>query len=169
MRDLLLSGENWFDVKWTPVASGFSPCVWWQDFLALWGTIISGRVKPYDHSFDCFTGFPSATTHHEYSTEVLATQPAILSSGLDLHSVYHPPSVLQLPGTAAEEDTTAATSHPESPHSTSSSHSDLSSPSFNRDSELEFAARLRGDIPDISQLLMRTEAVVCKTYVELCC
>jgi len=92
---------------------------------------------------------------------MFAPQPTILSSGLDLRSVYHPPSVLQLPGTAAEEDTVAATSHPESPHSTSSSHSDLSSPSFNRDSELEFAARLRGDIPDIGLLPMRTDAVVC--------
>jgi hypothetical protein len=36
----------------------------------------------------------------------------------------------------------------------------LSSPSFNRDSELEFAARLRGDIPDVSSLPLRTEATV---------
>ncbi|KAJ9588130.1 hypothetical protein L9F63_018488, partial [Diploptera punctata] len=67
-------------------------------------------------------------------------QPAVLSSGLDIHSVYHPPSVLQLPGATTEEDVVTAKSRPESPHSTSSSHSDLSSPSFNRDSELEFGA-----------------------------
>jgi hypothetical protein len=74
--------------------------------------------------------------------------------------VYHPPSVLQFPGAEAEEDTVAATSRPESPHSTSSSHSDLSSPSFNRDSELEFAARMRGDVPDVSSLPARTETMV---------
>ncbi|PNF35128.1 hypothetical protein B7P43_G09461 [Cryptotermes secundus] len=108
-------------------------------------------------SSDLSPSFPSGTSHPDHSAEMFAPQPAVLSSGLDLRSVYHPPSVLQLPGTSVEEDAVAATEHPESPHSTSSSHSDLSSPSFNRDSELEFAARLRGDIPDSSSLPLRTE------------
>ena len=51
---------------------------------------------------------------------------------VDPKNLYNPPSSLQYPG--AEEDSPA---RPESPTSTSSSHSDLSSPSFNRDSEFE--------------------------------
>lgn len=55
-----------------------------------------------------------------------------MSLSVDPRNVYNPPSSLQYPG--AEEDSPA---RPESPPSTSSSHSDLSSPSFNRDSEIE--------------------------------
>ncbi|XP_029171543.1 MAP kinase-activating death domain protein isoform X2 [Nylanderia fulva] len=61
-----------------------------------------------------------------------ATQPQQMSLSVDPKNVYNPPSSLQYPG--VEEDSPA---RPESPPSTSSSHSDLSSPSFNRDSELE--------------------------------
>jgi len=65
-------------------------------------------------------------------------------SGLDAKAIYHPPSSLQLPG--GREEVTLADPGGQggsSPHSTSSSRSDLSSPSFNRDSELEFASRLK--------------------------
>lgn len=56
-----------------------------------------------------------------------------LSSNLDPQSVYHPPSELQYP-----EGEVIVKSRPESPQSSSSStDSDLSSPSFNRDSEME--------------------------------
>ncbi|XP_011331586.1 MAP kinase-activating death domain protein isoform X12 [Ooceraea biroi] len=55
-----------------------------------------------------------------------------MSLSVDPKNVYNPPSSLQYPG--VEEDSPV---RPESPPSTSSSHSDLSSPSFNRDSELE--------------------------------
>ncbi|XP_043479698.1 MAP kinase-activating death domain protein isoform X7 [Leptopilina heterotoma] len=51
---------------------------------------------------------------------------------VDPKNLYNPPSSLQYPG--VDEDSPA---RPESPPSTSSSHSDLSSPSFNRDSEFE--------------------------------
>ncbi|KMQ93066.1 map kinase-activating death domain protein [Lasius niger] len=61
-----------------------------------------------------------------------ATQPQQMSLSVDPKNVYNPPSSLQYPG--VEEDSPV---RPESPPSTSSSHSDLSSPSFNRDSELE--------------------------------
>ena len=105
-------------------------------------------------------GFPSATSYQDRNVDLFTPQPAVLSSGLDQHSVYHPPSVLQLPGAATEEDVTTAKSRPESPHSTSSSHSDLSSPSFNRDSELEFGARLRGDAPGP----VRTDATVSEKH-----
>ncbi|KAH8273465.1 hypothetical protein KR018_002462 [Drosophila ironensis] len=68
--------------------------------------------------------------------------PQTLSSNLDPALVYHPPSKLQYPegihdtsaaGKEEEEDERA-----DSPVSSSSSRSDLSSPSFNRDSEFDF-------------------------------
>ncbi|KAK5643903.1 hypothetical protein RI129_007748 [Pyrocoelia pectoralis] len=63
-----------------------------------------------------------------------------LSSNLDPQSVYHPPSTLQYPdGECAKSD------RAESPQSSSSSQSDLSSPSFNRDSELEFGIRQKSE------------------------
>nr|XP_033341449.1 MAP kinase-activating death domain protein isoform X5 [Megalopta genalis] len=61
-----------------------------------------------------------------------AAQPQPMSLSVDPKNVYNPPSTLQYPG--VEEESTV---RPESPPSTSSSHSDLSSPSFNRDSEFE--------------------------------
>jgi len=118
------------------------------------------RIEHCDHSLELLAGFPSATSHLDHGTEMLAPQHAFLSSGLDFRSVYHPPSVLQFPGATAEEDRVAATSRPESPRSTSSSHSDLSSPSFNRDSELEFAARMSKEVPDVGSQPARTEAMV---------
>ncbi|XP_059488306.1 MAP kinase-activating death domain protein isoform X2 [Neocloeon triangulifer] len=71
--------------------------------------------------------------------------PMSLGSGLDAKSIYHPPSVLQLPGGKDQELTAGdAGGQPgSSPPSTSSSRSDLSSPSFNRDSELEFTPRMK--------------------------
>ncbi|XP_031825818.1 rab3 GDP-GTP exchange factor isoform X7 [Nomia melanderi] len=61
-----------------------------------------------------------------------AAQPQPMSLSVDPKKVYNPPSSLQYPG--VEEESTV---RPESPPSTSSSYSDLSSPSFNRDSEFE--------------------------------
>ncbi|KYB27812.1 MAP kinase-activating death domain protein-like Protein [Tribolium castaneum] len=55
-----------------------------------------------------------------------------LSSNLDVDTVYRPPSELQYPDGEPPPDRT------ESPQSSTSSESDLSSPSFNRDSEFEF-------------------------------
>ncbi|XP_032675425.1 MAP kinase-activating death domain protein isoform X5 [Odontomachus brunneus] len=65
------------------------------------------------------------------------SQPQQMSLSVDPKNVYNPPSSLQYPG--VEEDSPA---RPESPPSTSSSHSDLSSPSFNRDSELELNPKI---------------------------
>ncbi|XP_012260383.2 MAP kinase-activating death domain protein isoform X8 [Athalia rosae] len=67
-----------------------------------------------------------------------ATQPQPMSLSVDPKNVYNPPSSLQYPG--ADED---PPTRPGSPLSTSSSHSDLSSPSFNRDSELELNPRVQ--------------------------
>lgn len=58
-----------------------------------------------------------------------------LSSNVDVDTVYKPPSELQYPDGEVPAERT------ESPQSSSSSESDLSSPSFNRDSELEFGNR----------------------------
>jgi hypothetical protein len=71
--------------------------------------------------------------------------PMSLSSGLDAKAIYHPPSSLQLPGGHEEVVTDEVRNQGggSSPPSTSSSRSDLSSPSFNRDSELEFASRAK--------------------------
>nr|CAD7399883.1 unnamed protein product [Timema poppensis] len=111
-----------------------------SDFVS---EMVSSDLSPSEY---CPIGFPGSASHQEggevYSRTIAPTH-MCLSSSLDPRSVYHPPMVLQLPGSAMESP--AETSRPESPHSTSSSHSDLSSPSFNRDSELEFAARLRGE------------------------
>lgn len=68
----------------------------------------------------------------------LSAQNMSLSSNLDPESVYKPPSQLQYP-----EGEVIDTDRPESPQSSSGSQSDLSSPSFNRDSELEFGNRLK--------------------------
>ncbi|XP_012287241.1 MAP kinase-activating death domain protein isoform X2 [Orussus abietinus] len=68
------------------------------------------------------------------------TQPQQMALSVDPKNVYNPPSTLQYPG--IEEDTQI---RPDSPPSTSSSHSDLSSPSFNRDSELELNPKAKED------------------------
>ncbi|XP_071867221.1 rab3 GDP-GTP exchange factor isoform X4 [Bombus fervidus] len=67
-----------------------------------------------------------------------AAQPQPMSLSVDPKNVYDPPSSLRYPG--VEEESTV---RPESPTSTSSSHSDLSSPSFNRDSEFELNPKVQ--------------------------
>ncbi|XP_043268147.1 MAP kinase-activating death domain protein isoform X4 [Venturia canescens] len=71
-----------------------------------------------------------------------ATLPQPMSLSVDPKNVYHPPNSLQYPGTIEDPS-----NRPESPASTSSSHSDLSSPSFNRDSELELNPKLQESLP----------------------
>lgn len=61
------------------------------------------------------------------------------SSSVDVATVYKPPSELQYPG----GDVPVVRS--DSPQSSSSSDSDLSSPSFNRDSEFEFGNKLKNE------------------------
>lgn len=70
----------------------------------------------------------------------LSAQNMSLSSNLDPQSVYNPPSELRYP-----EGEVVDIERPESPQSSSGSQSDLSSPSFNRDSELEFGNRLKAE------------------------
>lgn len=88
---------------------------------------------------------PGCTSHQE--ARKLSAQNMSLSSNLDPESVYNPPSTLCYP-----EGETFDRDRPESPQSSSGSQSDLSSPSFNRDSELEFGNRLKSET-DEQQLL----------------
>ena len=70
--------------------------------------------------------------------------PQTLSSNLDPALVYHPPSKLQYPEGMVEQMSSKEDEddRPESPiSSASSSRSDLSSPSFNRDSEFDFPSK----------------------------
>lgn len=62
-----------------------------------------------------------------------------MSSNLDPKLVYHPPISLQFP--EGMEPKPKIESRPDSPNSSSSSRSDLSSPSFNRDSEFDFPGK----------------------------
>lgn len=67
--------------------------------------------------------------------------PQSLSSNIDTKLVYHPPQALQYPeGMKPKQD-----DRPDSPASSTSSRSDLSSPTFDRDSEFEFNPRTRSE------------------------
>lgn len=63
--------------------------------------------------------------------------PQTISSNLDTKLFYRPPSSLRFPE-GMEPRPKSPESRPDSPDSTASSKSDLSSPSFNRDSEFDF-------------------------------
>ncbi|EDS34049.1 map-kinase activating death domain protein [Culex quinquefasciatus] len=73
--------------------------------------------------------------------------PKTMSSNLDPKLVYRPPSSLRYPDGMKPPKAEAAddAERPDSPASTSSSRSDLSSPSFNRDSEFEFNPKARAE------------------------
>lgn len=62
-----------------------------------------------------------------------------LSSNLDPKLVYRPPSSLRFP--EGSQPFKELEDRPDSPQSSSSSRSDLSSPSFNRDSEFDFGPK----------------------------
>lgn len=80
---------------------------------------------------DVYGAHSHSQTHHH---------PQTLSSNLDTKSVYRPPSSLRFPD-GMEPRGMQNDSRPDSPQSSSSSQSDLSSPSFNRDSEFDFTTR----------------------------
>jgi hypothetical protein len=77
----------------------------------------------------------------KYFAGIHDRNPMAIMSGLDTKAIYHPPLTLQLPGGKDVPVNEPEGRGGSSPPSTSSSRSDLSSPSFNRDSELEFASR----------------------------
>uniref|UniRef100_A0A182J2M8 MAP kinase-activating death domain protein n=1 Tax=Anopheles atroparvus TaxID=41427 RepID=A0A182J2M8_ANOAO len=83
--------------------------------------------------------------HHHHHQQVA---PKNLSSNLDPRLVYRPPSSLRFPeGMRLPGAKELADADPhDSGGSTSSSQSDLSSPSFNRDSEFEFNPKTRNEV-----------------------
>lgn len=78
---------------------------------------------------------PGYTSYHDRK----ASTQMSFSSNVDVATVYRPPSELQYP------DGEIPIVRSDSPQSSSSSDSDLSSPSFNRDSDLEFCNKLKNE------------------------
>lgn len=68
--------------------------------------------------------------------------PQTISSNMDTKLIYRPPSKLRFPE-GMEPRSQTPESRPDSPQSSSSSRSDLSSPSFNKDSEFEFPGKVK--------------------------
>ncbi|PSN33006.1 MAP kinase-activating death domain protein, partial [Blattella germanica] len=120
----------------------------WDQSSSLNGALRSLRQQeqPTDESGSDSEGAESTSSSYSSLSDFVSE---MVSSDLS--------PILQFPGAATEQDQVTTTSRPESPRSTSSSHSDLSSTSFNRDSELEFGARLREDVPNEGAPL-RTDA-----------
>ncbi|XP_064556213.1 MAP kinase-activating death domain protein isoform X4 [Drosophila montana] len=98
--------------------------------------------------------------------------PQTLSSNLDPALVYHPPSKLQYPeGLAGPATIKGDEERADSPVSSSSSRSDLSSPSFNRDSEFDFQPKpvqpaASGAFELATPLAMRLEATIKMASLE---
>lgn len=84
---------------------------------------------------------PGYTSYHDRK----ASTQMSFSSSVDVATVYRPPSELQYP------DGEIPMIRSDSPRSSSSSDSDLSSPSFNRDSDLEFCNRLKNEQADLTK------------------
>lgn len=87
----------------------------------------------------------SPSLHELYSSNQHYTHNVLpsLSSNLDANLVYHPPKTLQYPeGMHMKKEIQERS---DSPVSSTSSRSDLSSPTFDRDSEFEFNPRTRSE------------------------
>uniref|UniRef100_A0A182XXW1 MAP kinase-activating death domain protein n=1 Tax=Anopheles stephensi TaxID=30069 RepID=A0A182XXW1_ANOST len=104
-----------------------------SDFVS---EIVSSDLSPSLHEV-------YANQHHHHHH----VAPKNLSSNLDPHLVYRPPSSLRFPeGMQPQPREPSGTEQADSAESTSSSQSDLSSPSFNRDSEFEFNPKTRNEV-----------------------
>jgi hypothetical protein len=161
MLDPMLVGDKakWFADTLTPIRFPV-----WDDGSSLNGALRSLKQlesQPTDESGSDSEGAESTSSSYsslsDFVSEMVSSDlspsahdvytyhhhhvPQSLSSNLDPKLVYSAPSSLQFPKgmTPREEDEDRAGS----PHSTSSSQSDLSSPSFNRDSEFEFNPKLK--------------------------
>lgn len=84
---------------------------------------------------------PGYTSYHDRK----ASAQMSFSSSVDVATVYRPPSELQYP------DGEIPIVRSDSPQSSSSSDSDLSSPSFNRDSDLEFCNKLKNEQASVTK------------------
>ncbi|XP_050509889.1 MAP kinase-activating death domain protein isoform X3 [Diabrotica virgifera virgifera] len=86
---------------------------------------------------------PGYTSYHDQRRA--NAQNMSFSSSVDVDTVYNPPSELQYP------EGGIPIPRSDSPQSSSSSESDLSSPSFNRDSELEFGNKIKSEQAHVSK------------------
>ncbi|KFB40134.1 map-kinase activating death domain protein (madd)/denn/aex-3(c.elegans) [Anopheles sinensis] len=114
-----------------------------SDFVS---EIVSSDLSPSLHEV-------YANQHHHQHHHNVA--PKNLSSNLDPRLVYRPPSSLRFPEGMRPPNAKELvdTDAHDSGGSTSSSQSDLSSPSFNRDSEFEFNPKTRNEV----HLVVKTE------------
>uniref|UniRef100_A0A182MA49 MAP kinase-activating death domain protein n=1 Tax=Anopheles culicifacies TaxID=139723 RepID=A0A182MA49_9DIPT len=104
-----------------------------SDFVS---EIVSSDLSPSLHEV-----YANQHYHHHH------VAPKNLSSNLDPHLIYRPPSSLRFPeGMQPQPREPSGAEQPDSAESTSSSQSDLSSPSFNRDSEFEFNPKTRNEV-----------------------
>ncbi|XP_017488133.1 PREDICTED: MAP kinase-activating death domain protein isoform X4 [Rhagoletis zephyria] len=178
---------KWFAHQLTPIR--FSV---WDDGSSLNGALRSLKqleCQPTDESGSDSEGAESSSSSYsslsDFVSEMVSSDlspsnhdvfgahnrphnvPQTLSSNLDPALVYHPPSTLQYPESMShkvevnedEEDQRA-----ESPLSSSSSRSDLSSPS--RDSEFEFPAKTAGPFDLAAPAAIRLEATIRAASVD---
>ncbi|CAH0560900.1 unnamed protein product [Brassicogethes aeneus] len=80
---------------------------------------------------------PSCMSYHDQRKA--SARNMSMSSNVDVENIYKPPHELHYPEGEVPVNRT------ESPHSSSSSDSDLSSPSFNRDSEIEYNSKNKSE------------------------
>ncbi|XP_037051965.1 MAP kinase-activating death domain protein isoform X4 [Bradysia coprophila] len=117
----------------------------------------SDGAESTSSSYSSLSDFVSEMVSSDLSPSIHDNQPhqhhtnPNMSSNLDPKLVYHPPISLQFP--EGMEPKPKVESRPDSPNSSSSSRSDLSSPSFNRDSEFEFPGKVKSDM-----VVLRDEA-----------
>lgn len=104
---------------------------------------------------------PGCSSYQE--ARKLSAQNMSLSSNLDPESVYNPPSELQYP-----EGEIVSLDRPESPQSSSGSQSDLSSPSFNRDSEMEFGNRLKTEPEGLAPTKVVSKPINLVALINFC-
>lgn len=101
----------------------------------------------------------SPSLHDVFGQPHQHSNPTTLSSNLDPASVYKPPKTLQYPG-GVQIPVKEEVDRPDSPASTSSSRSDLSSPDFNKDSEFEFPPKAKERPPKEKELEKNEDVVV---------
>ncbi|XP_037938149.1 MAP kinase-activating death domain protein isoform X8 [Teleopsis dalmanni] len=172
---------KWFAQSLTPIR--FSV---WDDGSSLNGALRSLKqleCQPTDESGSDSEGAESSSSSYsslsDFVSEMVSSDlspsihdvfgshnrphnvPQTLSSNLDPALVYHPPSKLQYPeGTIEHVSSRDDDDRADSPVSSSSSRSDLSSPSFNRDSEFDFPAKTAGPFELAAPVAMRLEATI---------
>ncbi|KAJ6639366.1 MAP kinase-activating death domain protein [Pseudolycoriella hygida] len=117
----------------------------------------SDGAESTSSSYSSLSDFVSELVSADLSPSLHENQPyqhhtnPTMSSNLDPKLVYHPPISLQFP--KGMEPKPKVESRPDSPNSSSSSRSDLSSPSLNRDCEFESLGGVKSET-----VMLRNEA-----------